>query len=275
MSVKERVIAGLLLAVAVAGGALIPRLLTSPATPLGIAFGPGPGPSVVQAPRITEARDRAASRRATPPPSRTATAPTASPTPAAARPTPAPAASTANPKHAPTPPPTPTTTTPTPTPPPTTTTTPAPTQAPAVSPPSPHPPPQPGGATAPTPTGQQTSGHWQRHRGHAGWRPPVHWPPSPRGHLGGPNVPQRRRNPGHDLPGSGHGTQPPQAPSFPVGHHHRGVGHLAPPPTGATPAARHTRPQARTRLASRCGQGRHGPPPQVAQGHGHHGRGWR
>ena len=50
MSRKERVIAGLLLVVAVAGGALIPRLLASPATPFGIALGPGPGPSVVQAP---------------------------------------------------------------------------------------------------------------------------------------------------------------------------------------------------------------------------------
>ena len=67
MSVKERVIAGLLLAVAVAGGALIPHLLASPAAPVGIALGPGPGaPSVVQAPAIARARP-AAPQRTTPP----------------------------------------------------------------------------------------------------------------------------------------------------------------------------------------------------------------
>ena len=44
MSWKERLVAALLLAIAVGGGALIPRLLASPATPLGIALGAGPRP---------------------------------------------------------------------------------------------------------------------------------------------------------------------------------------------------------------------------------------
>src|SRR5262249_57372604 len=56
MSRKELVIAGLLLAIAIGGGALIPRLLAAPATPLGIALGPGPTPSVVQAPTIPKAK---------------------------------------------------------------------------------------------------------------------------------------------------------------------------------------------------------------------------
>jgi hypothetical protein len=67
MSRKERMIAGLLLAVAVAGGALIPRLLASSAIPLGIALGPGPVHSVVQAPTITEARHHAAPQAAATP----------------------------------------------------------------------------------------------------------------------------------------------------------------------------------------------------------------
>ena len=61
MSRKERLVAALLLAVAVAGGALIPRLLASPPTSLGIALGPGPSRSVVQAPAIPQrATQRAA-----------------------------------------------------------------------------------------------------------------------------------------------------------------------------------------------------------------------
>src|SRR5262252_8938983 len=55
MSRRERVIAALLLAVAVVGGAVMPRLLASPATALGIALGPSPRPSVVQAPTIPQA----------------------------------------------------------------------------------------------------------------------------------------------------------------------------------------------------------------------------
>src|SRR5262245_55386602 len=61
MSRKELLIAGLLLAVAVVGGAVIPRLLASPAAPLGIALGPGPGRSVVQATTISTAHHHAAS----------------------------------------------------------------------------------------------------------------------------------------------------------------------------------------------------------------------
>ena len=62
MSRKERVIAALLLAVAVIGGALIPRLLASPSAPLGIALGPGPGRSVVQAPALPKAPHHSSAR---------------------------------------------------------------------------------------------------------------------------------------------------------------------------------------------------------------------
>ena len=55
MSRKERIVAALLLAIAVAGGAVIPRLLTSPAAPRGVALGPTPGRSVVHAPAIPKA----------------------------------------------------------------------------------------------------------------------------------------------------------------------------------------------------------------------------
>src|SRR5206468_1855081 len=58
MSRKERLVAALLLAIAVAGGALIPRLLASAPNSLGIALGPGPSRSVVQAPAIPRTRHR-------------------------------------------------------------------------------------------------------------------------------------------------------------------------------------------------------------------------
>ena len=74
MSGKERLVAALLLAIAVAGGALIPRLLASPPTSLGIALGPGPSRTVVQAPAIPRERHRTVS-----PPSRVAAAPIAAP----------------------------------------------------------------------------------------------------------------------------------------------------------------------------------------------------
>src|SRR5215469_10668315 len=50
MSGTERWIAAMLLAVAVTGGALIPRLLSEPSGPLGVAVAPSPIRSVVQAP---------------------------------------------------------------------------------------------------------------------------------------------------------------------------------------------------------------------------------
>src|SRR5215831_14995362 len=62
MSRKELLIAALLLAVAVVGGAVIPRLLASSAAPLGIALGPGPSRSVVQAPTISATHHHGASR---------------------------------------------------------------------------------------------------------------------------------------------------------------------------------------------------------------------
>src|SRR5215831_11256400 len=58
----ERVIAALLLAVAVAGGALIPRLLSVPARPLGVPLGPGPSRVVVQAPPAITKAPRHATR---------------------------------------------------------------------------------------------------------------------------------------------------------------------------------------------------------------------
>src|SRR6266480_4092433 len=77
MSGKESLVAALLLAIAVAGGALIPRLLASPPTSLGIALGPGPSRSVVQAPAIPRERHHAAARHAISPPSRAVAAPIA------------------------------------------------------------------------------------------------------------------------------------------------------------------------------------------------------
>src|SRR3954471_22477097 len=116
MSRKERLVAALLLAIAVAGGALIPRLLASPPTSLGIALGPGPGRSVVQAPAIPRERHRAAPRHTISPPSRVVAAPIAPVVPITVHPKPS--GGLAQPQHAPAPAPaTPTTTTqPSPTP---------------------------------------------------------------------------------------------------------------------------------------------------------------
>jgi len=73
MSRKERVIAGLLLAVAVAGGALFPRLLSAPASHLGLAFAPGPGRSVVRIAAIPQPPRRTPSPLVAPPAEATAT----------------------------------------------------------------------------------------------------------------------------------------------------------------------------------------------------------
>src|SRR5436305_8246922 len=59
MKRMERVIAALLLAIAVAGGALIPRLLAGPARPLGIPLGLPPNRIVVQAPVIPKTPPKA------------------------------------------------------------------------------------------------------------------------------------------------------------------------------------------------------------------------
>src|SRR5215468_507047 len=56
MSGMERGVAALLLGVAVAGGVLIPRLLSGPAAPLGVAVGAGPDRIVVEAPALAQVR---------------------------------------------------------------------------------------------------------------------------------------------------------------------------------------------------------------------------
>ena len=260
MSQKERLVAALLLAIAVAGGALIPRLLASPPASLGIALGPGPGRSVVQAPTILRERQRAAPRHTISPPSRVVAAPVAPVVPTTVRPKPS--AGAAQPKHAPAPSPAPpaTTTPPSPIP-----ATPSPSPAAAV----------PAGAVEgppgheKTPPGQEKAkplGHEKTPPGHEKATPPGH-ENTPPGHERTPPGPAGAKGP-HDVPGSGHGKGSPQAPPHPVGSHHRGVGHLAPPAPRAAPPAPHARPKARPKARQPGDKGGHEPPPQVAQGHG-------
>ncbi|HZC75323.1 MAG TPA: hypothetical protein VE220_05055, partial [Gaiellaceae bacterium] len=66
MSRTERAIAALLLAIAVAGGALLPRLLSSPPSRIGVALGPSPGRVIVRAPAVPEARHRVTSPKRAP-----------------------------------------------------------------------------------------------------------------------------------------------------------------------------------------------------------------
>src|SRR6476620_5723280 len=67
MKRTERAIAAFLLAVAVAGGALIPRFFSGSERPLGVALGPGPSRIVGHAPP-----GQRPPPRATPPPGRVA-----------------------------------------------------------------------------------------------------------------------------------------------------------------------------------------------------------
>ena len=237
MSRKERVVAALLLAIAVAGGALIPRLLASPTNPLGIALGPGPSRSVVQAPAITKRPHRAT------PSQQTSSTPAAIVTPGApvvpvpaAQPTPAPPA-----KHAPASAPPPVTTprpTPTPTP-------------------------------VPVPTSPAVI-HLPAAVGHGGTAPgQLKTPPGhekiPPGQLKKEGKDQgEQRNEAADLEGSGHGRPVQQAPSHAVGTHRGRVGHLAPPSPRPAPPADAGRSQARPEARSSRGEGRLGSPPQVA-----------
>ena len=97
--------------------------------------------------------------------------------------------------------------------------------------------------------------------------PPGHenTPPGQEKTPPGPAGPKER----HDVPGSGHGKGFPQAPPNPVGAHHRGVGHLAPPAARPAPAPPHARPKARPEARQPRGEGGHGPPPpQVTHGNG-------
>src|SRR5215472_12755481 len=97
----ERVIAALLLAAAVAGGAFLPRLLSVPARPLGVPLGPGPSRVVVQAPpAIAKAPRRATHSHRTPRPANgsPAAAAGASATPVVKQPTPS-TAPASTPQH--------------------------------------------------------------------------------------------------------------------------------------------------------------------------------
>src|SRR6516162_1875362 len=73
MRQMERVIAALLLAVAViVGGVLIPRLLSGPAIPLGVPVAPSPVPVVVHGSAIPKAPRHSTLPHATPTPARAA-----------------------------------------------------------------------------------------------------------------------------------------------------------------------------------------------------------
>ena len=72
MKRTERAIAAFLLAVAVAGGALIPRLFSGSARPLGVALAPGPSRIVVHAPPVQSVPGQSTHPRATPPPGQVA-----------------------------------------------------------------------------------------------------------------------------------------------------------------------------------------------------------
>jgi hypothetical protein len=127
----------------------------------------------------------------------------------------------------------------------------------------------PGHAKTPAGHAKTPPGQAKKTLGHAKM-PPAPGPPAPAKH--GSKAGWRNARP--DLPGSRHG-QVPQASPHTVGHHHRGVGHLAPPPARPAPATRKGGPEARTQDRGRGGKGSQGsqPPAPVAHGHGHNGNG--
>lgn len=246
MSGKERAIATFLLAIAVGGGALIPRLLSAAPRPLGIALGPSPGRSVVQAPAIPKAP-----RRVAPAPPRVA--------PPAAEPAPqsiaritvkaAPKTNTVPARHKspPQPPPAPPTTS----------------SPPPVSPPPP--------TTTVSQTPQALSPASTRPGNGRGDKNHIH--------TGPPGQATETAGKSSDLRGSGHGKGHAQASSHSVGPHDRGVGHLATTPSATAPGAHEAGPKARPNAGNQGSQG--GPPQAVAQspdqgngngqanGHGH------
>lgn len=262
MSGKERALAAVLLAIAIAGGALLPRMLAAPTSPLGIAFGPEPGPGlgVVRAPALPRAsHDQAAPSAAPPPVGRTAPRPSASPVTHAGSPT-----------HAPAPP-----ARPGPEPP-----TPAPGPSPPPVPPPVLPAPQPpatGPRTAPAGHGGSPVGHGGTPPGHGGTPPgQARMPPGQLKRLAAgarPGPPGRsgvrpgRRTEAYDLEGSGRGRSVQQAPPHAVGARHRGVGHLAPSPQAAAAAAHRPGQKARPQARGAGGEDGHGPP-QTAVAHG-------
>ena len=240
MSRKERWVAALLLAVAVAGGALIPRLLASPPTSLGIALGPGPSRSVVQAPAVPRVRRSAPPQQTTSRPSREVQAPAAPVTPIATV-RPKPSTSVTGPKHAAATPPAP----PTKETPPTVV---------SLTPPPP---------AAAAPADKGPPGHDKTPPGQEGM-PPGH-EKTPLSHAEAKGH--------HDVPPSGHGKGSPQAPPHSVGPHHRHVGHLASPPPRPAPPAPHARPKARPKAGEPSGKGGGPPSPPVTHGHDGHGKG--
>jgi hypothetical protein len=253
MSRNERIVAALLLAIAVAGSALIPRLLASRAASVGVALGPGPGRKVVHAPAIPRQPHRTAPPRAASPLRRTAPA-VAPVTPV--RPvtvTPAPSAAPVPPQHARPPAPTP-----------------AGRAAPAPVAPSAGPPPL---AARPQPPAQAVPPNPPAARSQPPLARPPHGAPAAPPH-GPPAAPPHGPRPvgckgAHDLERSDHGRPAPQAPPHPVGSRHRGVGHLAPPAAPAASADHEARPKAWAQARGPRGKGSHGPPAPVAHGRGH------
>src|SRR5579884_3188390 len=263
MSRTERMIAALLLAVAVTGGAMIPRLLSAPAGPVGVgvALGPGTaGGSVVQAPPPASAH-RAAGRSTSRPRGATPS-PLVQPiglTPAAHASPPPPT----KPAHHPSGPPPPTppgSPPPPPSPPPPSP--PPPSPPPPPPPPAPPPPPSPP-PTAPTPPTRPGHGYGDKNHVHTG--PPGHQGQAPS------HAKPARRSQRPDLEGSGHGRQAPEAPSHAVGHHHRPVGHMAPPASRTAANGHEPGPKTRPETGRPRGKGGHGSAPPVAPGHGKQG----
>jgi hypothetical protein len=261
MNRRERIVAALLLAVAVAGGALIPRLLSAPAGPLGVALGPGPslGPSVVQAPAIPKP-PRAQARRIAPqaaqpspivpttakPVARSAVAPAPAPThhvssPAKSPPSPSPA-----PPASSSPPPLP----------------PPPSPPPSVSAPAARPTPTTTPSTAGTRPG---NGYGDKNHIHTG-------PPGQSAAVSTGAEPPRRSH-GHDLEGSGHG-RPSQAPPDSVGVHDRNVGYLQALATAAAQAAAEAGSHAWPQAGVPCHQGHSPQAVTHAPGHGYGHGGW-
>jgi hypothetical protein len=242
MSGRERVIAGFLLVVAVAGAAVIPRLLSAPpAGRLSIALGPQPSRSVVQAPAIRRAPQRPTAPRVQPP-----AAPVAAPAaPVVVRPAANPSA--VHTKHV-SPPPSATTGSLTPPPPPTPPTT------------TPIPPPPPPASLLSTRPGHGYGDKNHIHTGPAG-------PPA----QASPAVQPGQRSHGRDLEGSGHGRPLSQTPSNAVGPRDRGLGHLASAPPAAAPAADEAGQQAWPQAGGPGSQG--GPPAPVAPSPGNQGQG--
>lgn len=256
MSQKERAVAALLLAIAVVGGALIPRLLASSPTPAGVALGPGPAPSrsVVRAPAIPGPAQRVGARSIAP---RAALVAPVVSVPAAPPEGPSATSPTRQSRSASPPPPS----------------QPSPPSSPAPTPQSAP------AAMTPPPTTSTRPGHGYGDTNHTHTGPPGR--PRP------PAARSGRDSHGRDLEGSGHGRPVPQAPSQSLGSHHRRVGHLAPPARRPAPADHAARPKARPQARGPRGKGSHGaPPPPVApsqsqsqgqgqtqsqghQGHGH------